>query len=278
MTRNDIKELFPEATKEAISALLDINSSDIANARSKQQMDKDQIDAQIKALEDQVKDLNGQVKTLNGQVAEKESSMKKLAADHENEIKKLNADHEVALKTASNEHEEAIKALNDQIKTLNADHEVALQSANDKFEADMKALNDKLKAAQDRAVVADTLTQQVANLKKDIADRDATIASRDETLASTSKQYHIKDELRNMKARDVDIIMPLLKVEDITEEDGKLNGLSEQVEALKESYGYLFETNPGQQRGGIAASPEIGNTTSANDAVNKAIRSLSGRG
>lgn len=278
MTRNDIKELFPEATKEAISAILDINSSDIANARSKQQVDKEQFDNQIKALEDQVKDLNNQVKILNGQVAERDTSMKKLAADHESEIKKLNADHEVALKTASNEHEEAIKALNEQINTLNADHEVALKSASAKYEDDIKALNEQLKTAKDRAVVADTLTEQVATLKKDLADRDATIASRDETLAKTSKQYHIKDELRNMKAKDVDIIMPLLKVEDITEEDGKLNGLNEQVEALKESYGYLFETNPGTQRGGIAASPEIGNTTSANDAVNKAIRSLSGRG
>ena len=278
MTRNDIKELFPEATKEAISALLDINSSDIANARSKQQIDRDQIDAQMKALEDQVKDLTNQTKILNGQVAERDTSIKKLTADHENEIKKLNADHEVALKTASNEREEAIKALNEQINTLNADHEVALQSANAKFEEDIKALNAQLKAANDKAVVADTLSQQVATLKKDIADRDATIASRDETLASTSKQYHIKDELRNMKARDVDIIMPLLKVDEITEEDGKLNGLTEQVEALKESYGYLFEANPGTQRGGVAASPEIGNATSANDAVNKAIRSLSGRG
>ena len=59
--------------------------------------------------------------------------------------------------------------------------------------------------------------------------------------------------------------------------DGKLEGLAEQVEALQKSDAYLFDTNTGTQRGGIVGNPDVGNATSANDAVNQAIRALSGR-
>ena len=111
----------------------------------------------------------------------------------------------------------------------------------------------------------------VAQLTKDVADRDATIAS-------NSKQYKIKDELRGLHARNVDVIWPLLNLEKITENDGKLEGLAEQVEALKQSDAYLFDINTGSQRGGSPGAQDIGGGgTSANATMNNAIRALSGR-
>ena len=89
--------------------------------------------------------------------------------------------------------------------------------------------------------------------------------------------YKIKDELRGLHAKNVDVIWPLLNLDKITENDGKLEGLAEQVEALQKSDAYLFDLNTGSNRGGAAGTPEIGNNTSVNDAVNQAIRALSGR-
>ena len=248
MTRNDIKALFPDATKEAIDQLLDINSSDIGKAVNKGQTTQDQLESrvtslneQIKTLTGQINDLNGQVKTLTSDVSQRDSTIKTLTSEKETALNELKAQHEVDLKALNTQHEN-----------------------------DIKALNDQLKAAQDKATVADTLTDRVAQLTKDIADRDATIAS-------NNKQYRIKDELRGLHAKNVDVIWPLLNLDKITENEGKLEGLEEQVKALQESDAYLFDTNTGSQRGGFAGSPEVSNTQTANDAVNQAIRALSGR-
>lgn len=247
MTRNDIKALFPEATKEQIDSLLDINSTDIGKAVSKGQTTQEQLENQVSNLNEQIKTLTGQAKDLNTQIASLTSDV---------------AQRDSTIKTLTDEKD---TALND----LKAQHEVDVKNLTDKQAGELKTLQDALKAAQDKVSVTETLTDRIAQLTKDIADRDATIAS-------DRKQFHIKDELRNLKARDIDVIMPLLKMDDITEEDGQLNGLSEQVDALKNSYAYLFDSNPGNQRGGFSGSPDIGGKTTVNDVVNKAIRTLSG--
>ena len=247
MTRNDIKALFPDADKAQIDSLLDINSADIGKAVSKGQTTQEQLENQVASLNEQIKQLTGQAKDLNVQI----TSLTGDIAQRDTTIKSLNDEKDTAL------------------NNLKAQHEVDMKALNDKQANELKTLQDALKAAQDKANVVDSLTDRVTQLTRDIADREATIAN-------DRKQYRIKDELRNLKAKDIDVIMPLLKVDDIKEEDGKLTGLSEQVETLKNSYGYLFDTNPGQQRGGFAAAPDIGDKSTANDAVNKAIRALSG--
>ena len=68
MTRNDIKALFPDATKEAIDQLLDINSTDIGKAVNKGQSAQDQLENQVSSLNDQLKSLSEQNKNLDAQV------------------------------------------------------------------------------------------------------------------------------------------------------------------------------------------------------------------
>ena len=132
-------------------------------------------------------------------------------------------------------------------------------------------LTNQLTEAKDKAEKADSLQATIDKLTKDIADKDAAIAS-------TAMQYHIKDELRGMKAKNVEIVMPLLDVSKITEKDGKLEGLTEQVDALKQSAAYLFEVNTNGNRGGFGGSQDIGgNTGDTNTAMNAAIRAASGR-
>lgn len=193
MTRNDIKAQFPEATKEQIDALLNINSDDIGKAKNN-----------MTNLENQISSLNQQITTLNGQIADKDKS---------------------------------INDLNTQIKnTTNSNANV------------------------------DDLNKQIEQLKQAVADRDTTIAN-------NSKQYRIKDELRSSKAKNVDVIWPLLKLDSITEKDGKLEGLAEQIEALQKSDAYLFEMNTGNQRGGFSGNQDLaGANQTNNDLINNAIR------
>ena len=248
MTRNDIKALFPEADKAQIDQLLDINSQDIGKAVSKGQTAQEQLESQVASLNDQIKTLTGQAKDLNdristltGEIAQKDSTIKTLTDQKDT-------------------------ALND----LKAQHEVDVKALTDKQAGELKTLQDALKAAQDKASIVDTLTDKVTKLTQDIEARDATIRN-------NSKQYKIKDELRNRRAKNVDVVWKMLDIDKIAEgDDGQLNGLNEQLDALNQSDAYLFESDPGQQRGGFSAGPDIGAKNTANDAVNKAIRQLSG--
>lgn len=248
MTRNDIKALFPEADKAQIDALLDINSQDIGKAVSKGQTTQEQLENQVSSLNEQIKNLTGQAKDLNAQITNLTSEI---------------AQKDSTIKTLTDEKDTALNG-------LKAQHEVDVKALTDKQANELKTLQDALKAAQDKAQIADTLTERVTQLTQDVAARDATIRN-------NSKQYRIKDELRNQHAKNADVVWKMLDIDKIAEdEDGKLNGLTEQLEALKQSDAYLFESDPGQQRGGFSAAPDIGNKNTVNDVVNQAIRHLSG--
>ena len=249
MTRNDIKALFPEASKEAIDQLLDINSTDIGKAVNKGQTTQEQLEGQIKGLNEQIttltaqaKDLNAQIKGLTDDVAQRDSTIKKLTDEKETAINELKAQYEIDSKTL-----------------------------NDTHAGELKSLQEQLDAAEKRAKLADTLTDRVTKLTQEVADREKTIAD-------NNKEYRIKDAVRGRHAKNVDVVWKMLDTSKITDEEGKLNGLDEQLDALEKSDSYLFDSNTGNQRGGVAGSPDVGSSTSVNDSVNQAIRSLSGRG
>lgn len=241
MTRNDIKALFPDATKEAIDQLLDINSSDIGKAMNKSQTAQDQLEAKIESLSDQLADMTERVKTLTDDVSNKDKTIKTLTGEKEAAVKDLTSKYEVDMK-----------------------------ALNDKHAGELSTLNEQLKAAQDRATVADTLTERVSQLTKDIADREATIAS-------NTKQYLVRDALRGMHAKNVDVLLPLLNLDQITvKDDNTLEGFDEQLKPIQEKDGWLFDTNAGTTRAGVGASPDVGDGSSPQSAVNQAIRQLAG--
>lgn len=241
MTRNDIKALFPEATKEAIDQLLDINSQDIGKAMNKSQTAQDQLEAKIQSLTEQLTGLNDQVKALTDDVSQKDKAIKTLTAEKES-------------------------AVND----LKAQYEVDMKAITDKHAGELTALNDQLKTAQDRATVADTLTERVSQLTKDIADRDATIAK-------NTKQYLVRDALRGAHAKNVDVLLPLLNFDKIiVKDDNTLEGFEEQLKPIQERDSYLFDTNTGAQRAGSTGNPDVGDGTNPATAVNQAIRQLAG--
>lgn len=135
-------------------------------------------------------------------------------------------------------------------------------------------LTQQLADAQKNAGDVDALNQQITKLTQDVTDRD-------NKLASLSTDYDIKDALRAAKARDVDIVFGLLDRSKITSKDGKLSGVDEQVKAIRESKGFLFESDEKPAgRAGFGGQQDIiggGESAGANSAVNNAIRAMAGR-
>ena len=138
----------------------------------------------------------------------------------------------------------------------------------------VNTLTAQLSEAQQKAGSVDSLNQQIAKLTQDVTDRD-------NKLSSLSTDYDIKDALRAAKARDVDIVFGLLDRSKITSKDGKLLGADEQIKAIRESKGFLFDTDEKPSgRAGFGGQQDIigGNAgETSNAAVNSAIRAMTGR-
>lgn len=154
-------------------------------------------------------------------------------------------------KSRLNDEIDKRKALNSTISTLNAQLAEAKQNAQD----------------------AAGLQAKIDQLTKDVADRDGQITA-------IRREGKVLDELRAANPHDARVVMRLLDMSKISEDkDGKLTGVEEQVKALKESSGYLFQADPNERGGfGGGRDPHAGSNGGSNQDVNNAIRAAAGRG
>lgn len=143
------------------------------------------------------------------------------------------------------------------------------------LQKDLADRDEQIKQEQAKNATVDALNMQIDQLKQDVA-------AKTQQLDSLTMDYDIKDFVRAAKPKDLDIVVGLLNREKISKKDGKLSGVEEQLKALQESKGFLFDTeqDKGGSRGGFDGRQDImgsaGEDTS-NAAVNNAIRQLAGR-
>ncbi len=118
---------------------------------------------------------------------------------------------------------------------------------------------------------ADALRRQLQELQ---ATMETNRAAHEKALFG----YRLKDAIRSgYRVHDADVVVPLLRMEAIRDEGGKLAGLDEQMKELQKEKGFLFADTP-PARGGMpnAGGPQPAGAN-GNDAVNAAIRAASGR-
>lgn len=121
------------------------------------------------------------------------------------------------------------------------------QSELDSVKSERKTLKKQL---QDR----DTQLEDLRGKAQGHDDLQATIDELKQANASAKEQYEkqlhdqqfnyeLERHLMSNKARNPKAVRALLDTDTIKLEDGEVKGLSEQLESLKESDGYLFETD-----------------------------------
>lgn len=82
------------------------------------------------------------------------------------------------------------------------------------------------------------------------AAKSSAVAEATKQLNAELTKAMIQTELVKSKARDVEVILPLIDTAKVTRTDKGLEGLAEQITALKESKSYLFETDaPAKKQG-----------------------------
>lgn len=147
--------------------------------------------------------------------------------------------------------------INAVMKQNGLDIENAKQIAGDA--AGEKARADRLQAQVDEITIA------LATAQESASSAAALRKSFDELTKkhnATIKDNAIRDALSEFKPRDASVLMRLLDRDKIElGADGKVSGLKEQVEPMKQTSGYLFSDTPDPSGG----NPNAGNAGGAFD-------------
>lgn len=148
-------------------------------------------------------------------------------------------------------------------------YETSLENADERY-SKMKAKKEdfegQLKTANDT----------IADLKKNNADNETlqnTIKTHEATIATLQKEAETKDfnyaldtALKESKCKNTKAIKALLNMEGIKLNEGKFEGLEEQLKALKESDSYLFDAEE-KQPGGSGFNPDDKGGSDKNESI-----------
>lgn len=133
----------------------------------------------------------------------------------------------------------------DEVNTQAKDHKARA----DKFETDLAAATKAAKSQEE-------LNAKIAELT---ATNEKTKTEYETKISQRERDYLLQDSLKIAKAKNPKATMALLDLEKVVVKDGKLDGLDSQIEALRKSDAYLFdtvETKPQIDRFGNPIQPQ----------------------
>lgn len=123
-----------------------------------------------------------------------------------------------------------VNALNDKINGLTSERDGLQKQIDDRDEQ----LTTLKKSAKDN----EELQSQI----KQLQDENKTAKQNyQDQLAKQNKSFKIEGALRDAKAKNIKTVLPLIDTEKVSvNDDGTLNGLSEQLDNIKQDNGFLF--------------------------------------
>lgn len=138
------------------------------------------------------------------------------------------------------EYGKAVNPLTDQVAKLTSER--------DDLQGQINERDGQLKDLKATVNDNDELTAKIADLEK--ANKDAK-TSYENKLKAQDKEFKITNALRDSGARNVKAVQSLLDLDKVSVDDnGTLIGLSDQLKAVKESDGYLFQETQNNDEGG----------------------------
>lgn len=145
-----------------------------------------------------------------------------------------------------------VNALNDKINGLTSERDGLQKQIDDRDEQ----LTTLKKSAKDN----EELQSQI----KQLQDENKTAKQNyQDQLAKQNKSFKIEGALRDAKAKNIKTVLPLIDTEKVSvNDDGSLNGLSEQLDAVKKDNSFLFEAD--QPKPNVTLSNKFSNNDNNN--------------
>lgn len=150
-----------------------------------------------------------------------------------------------------------VNSLKEQINNLTGERDGLQKQINDRD----KQLNTLKKSSKDN----EELQSQI----KQLQDENKTAKQNyQDQLAKQNKSFKIEGALRDAKAKNIKTVLPLIDTEKVSvNDDGTLNGLSEQLDNIKQDNGFLFGEETKTPRVEIKNDFQDGNDKSTSDSI-----------
>lgn len=150
-----------------------------------------------------------------------------------------------------------VNSLKEQINNLTGERDGLQKQIDDRD----KQLTTLKKSAKDN----EELQSQI----KQLQDENKTAKQNyQDQLAKQNKSFKIEGALRDAKAKNIKTVLPLIDTEKVSvNDDGTLNGLSEQLDNIKQDNGFLFGEENKTPRVEIKNDFQDGNNKSTSDSI-----------
>lgn len=150
-----------------------------------------------------------------------------------------------------------VNSLKEQINNLTGERDGLQKQIDDRD----KQLNTLKKSAKDN----EELQSQI----KQLQDENKTAKQNyQDQLAKQNKSFKIEGALRDAKAKNIKTVLPLIDTEKVSvNDDGTLNGLSEQLDNIKQDNGFLFGEENKTPRVEIKNDFRDGNNKNTSDTI-----------
>ena len=145
-------------------------------------------------------------------------------------LKKLGLEDDV-IESVMAKHGATIKELNDQLDTQKSKAETLEEQINER-DTDLKTLREQLKDHEGASTELEALQTKY----------DEETQKLQEQLEHNKKMNEIRLAINKSGARNEKAILALLDLEEVKVNDDGVQGLKEQIDAIKESDSYLFAT------------------------------------
>lgn len=150
-----------------------------------------------------------------------------------------------------------VNALNDKINGLTSERD-GLQKQIDDRDEQLTTLKKSAKDNEDLQSQIKQLQNENKTAKQNYQDQ----------LAKQNKSFKIEGALRDAKAKNIKTVLPLIDTEKVSvNDDGTLNGLSEQLDNIKQDNGFLFGEENKTPRVEIKNAFQDGNNKSTSDSI-----------
>ena len=119
------------------------------------------------------------------------------------------------------------------------------------YKGQVEKLQTDLEAVRKKAGEVEGLNTVITELKQSLEAKDKEIANRE-------FNYSLDTALKDAKCKNIKAVKALLNMDEIKYKDGKLGGLENQLNNLKESDSYLFDIEMPGNTGGVGNFPRSG--------------------
>lgn len=167
----------------------------------------------------------------------------------------LNDDQIASVMTA---YGKEVNPLKEQLDSLTSERDSLKQQVSDR--------DGQLDDLRKNAGKNEELEDQIKQLQD---DNKANAAKYQNELATKEKSFKIEGALRDAKAKNVKAVISLIDTDKVSvKKDGTLEGLTDQLDAVKKSDGYLFDTDKPKSRINIGGNfSNNDNTDTGKDSI-----------